>query len=115
MNIPVQIYEMFCPKCGSRIEYSLFQASFYGFATYFEPESKSLVRIDLEGVHHKKTSVDKLLKKYTQKKFPNRTDVEWIDLSKERICGHCNTRFQSSEGINARFCFEGKIEADTLP
>jgi len=115
MKIPANIYEIFCPKCGGRIEYSLFQSSFYDFETYLEPVTKTIVRINLEGVHHTKSTVGEILRKYGQTKFPNRNEIEWIDLSKERFCERCESRFQSSEGINPRFCVEEKIEAETLP
>ena len=115
MKIPANIYEMFCPHCGGRVEYPLFQASFYDYDTYLEIVTRTLVRIDLEGVHYTKSSIADLLSKYAQKEFPNQKNVEWINLSEERVCEICKSRFLSSEGINPRFCLEEKIKAKTLP
>ena len=115
MKIPANIYETFCPKCGGRVEYSLFQSSFYGFETYLELNSKTIIRIDLEGVHHSRSTADELLKGYAETNLKNQNEVEWINQSKERFCEQCKTRFHSSEGINSRLCVEEKIEAETLP
>jgi hypothetical protein len=35
-ELPAQVYEAFCPACGFRVEYALFQASFYSFGSYLE-------------------------------------------------------------------------------
>ncbi len=115
MKLPAQIYEIFCPSCGCRVEYPLFMASFYDFATYQEIKTHTIVRVDLEGVHHKGLSIDVLLKEYSASNFTNPESHEWVNLKETKYCPRCEKWFSSKEGKNARFCIEETIEAETVP
>ena len=115
MTIPAQIYEVFCPHCGGRVEYPLFQASFYDFATYQECETAIVVRVDLQGVDSVGSPTSELLRSYAEKRFPGRENLQWIDLAKENICKSCKNRFLTAEGRDHRLCLEEQIEAETIP
>jgi hypothetical protein len=115
MKIPAQIYEIFCPHCGCRIEYPLFMSSFYGFATYQEIKTQTIVRVVLEGVHHQKVTVNDLLKKYSEANFTNSESHKWVNLAETKFCLQCKKCFSSKEGKNARHCFEESIEVESIP
>lgn len=51
-NIPVQTYQVTCPRCKKYTTYSLFLSSFYDFQTYFGLTTKCLYRVDLDKVKY---------------------------------------------------------------
>jgi|GEM_PF-5128574 len=111
MKIPANIYETFCPQCGTRIEYPLFKASFYDFASYLELTTKTIIRVDLEGISYKKINVNDLLREYACQNLTNKTNIEWINLEKELFCSKCKLRFNKADGLDSRFCVEEKVDA----
>jgi len=60
-RLPANIYESLCPGCGARVEFPLFQASFYDFATYQEAHSQKIFRLDLDACHYRNLTVADLL------------------------------------------------------
>ena len=79
-KLPAHIYETLCPRCGTRVEFPLFQASFYNFATYEETHSEQIFRLDLDACHYLKRTVDDLLLKAQKIIEDCVSSPNWIEL-----------------------------------
>lgn len=114
-ELPAQVYEAFCPACGCRVEYALFQASFYSFGSYLEVSTGTLVRLDLDAVHYQKLDVPRLLSDLEQSLGISQGTGRWIDQAKELYCSRCRAVFRKAEARDNRLCFEGKVPAYCVP
>jgi hypothetical protein len=115
MKLPAQVYEAFCPRCGCRVEYALFQASFYNFRSCLEITSETLVRLDLDAVHYLKLEPESLLAAASESLDLSETESRWIDQSKQVFCRSCKTVFEKDEARDNRMCCEEQVEAYCAP
>lgn len=114
-KLPANIYETVCPRCGAKVEFPLFTASFYDFATYEETHSEQIFRLDLDACHYLKRTVDDLLLE-AQKLIEDRVDSpNWIELPKEVKCHSCGEIFPCEELVGQRPSREDYVVAYTIP
>jgi hypothetical protein len=114
-ELPAQVYEAFCPACGFRVEYALFQASFYSFGSYLEVSTGMLARLDLDAVHYQKLDVTRLLSETAQSLGISDGTGRWVDQTAELYCPRCRAIFQKADARDNRLCFDGKVLAYCVP
>ena len=113
-KLPANIYETLCPKCGARLEFPLFQASFYDFATYEEAQSEQIFRLDLDACHYRNLTIDDLLDE-ARNLIGGVASPLWLELPKRIKCHHCGEIFSHEESPQIRLSREDYVEAYTLP
>jgi hypothetical protein len=114
-KLPANIYETLCFRCGAKIEFPLFQASFYNFATYQEAYSGQIFRLDLDACHYRNLTIDDLLAE-AQKLIEDREpSARWIELPKEIKCQGCGEIFPYGELRGVFPMREDYVDAYAIP
>ena len=113
-KLPAHIYETLCPRCGARVEFPLFQASFYDFATYEEAQSEQIFRLDLDACHYRNLTVDDLLAE-AQGLIEGVGSPNWLELPKRIKCHRCREIFAHEEAQQIRPCREDYVDAYSVP
>jgi hypothetical protein len=113
-RLPANIYESLCPKCGASVEFPLFQASFYDFATYQEAHSGEIFRLDLDACHYRDLTVADLLTE-AQTLIEGVASPHWLELPKRIKCNRCREIFSNDEAQQIRPSHEDYVDAYTLP
>jgi hypothetical protein len=114
-KLPANIYGTICPACGATVEFPLFQASFYDFATYQETHSGQIFRFDLDACHYLRLTVDDLLaeaKRVIGDEFPV---TRWIQLPNDVRCDRCGEIFPYGELRGVAPIREQHIDAYAIP
>jgi hypothetical protein len=114
-KLPANIYETLCPQCSARIEFPLFQASFYNFATYEEAHSGQVFRLDLDACHYKNLTIDDLLTEAQKLMADQAPSARWIELPKEVKCHRCGEIFPFGELQGVRRSREDYVDAYVIP
>ena len=112
-KLPAHIYKTICPHCGAQVEFPLFQASFYEFATYQEAQSEHLFRLDLDACHYRNLAVDNLLAEALTL-IGGIASPKWLELPKRIKCPRCGEIFPNEED-QMRASREDYVDAYTLP
>jgi ribosomal protein S27AE len=113
-KLPAHIYETLCPRCGARVEFPLFLASFYDFATYQEAQSEEIFRLDLDACRYQNLSIADLLAE-VQSLIKGVASPHWLELPKRIKCSRCREIFAQEEARQIRPSREDYVEAYILP
>jgi hypothetical protein len=114
-KLPAYIYETLCFRCGAKVEFPLFQASFYNFATYQETHSGQIFRLDLDACHYQKRTIEDLLLE-AQKIIEDRVDSpNWIELPERIKCHRCGDIFPYGELKGVSPSREDDVDAYPVP
>ena len=113
-RLPAHIYETLCPRCGARVEFPLFQASFYDFATYQEAQSEEIFRLDLDACHYRNLSIADLLAE-AQSLIEGVASPHWLELPQRIKCHRCREIFANEEAGQIRPSREDYVDAYTVP
>jgi rubredoxin len=114
-KLPANVYETLCPRCGARVEFPLFQSSFYDFATYEEAHSGQIFRLDLDACHYRNLTVDDLLAQAQKLIEGQAPSARWIELPKEVKCHRCGEIFPYRESHGLRPSRKDCVDAYAIP
>jgi hypothetical protein len=114
-KLPANIYVTICPACSSTVEFPLFQASFYDFATYEETQSGQIFRFDLDACHYLNLTLHDLFRDAERIIGDTVPSAHWIKLPNELKCHRCGEIFPYGELRGVQPVREEQIDAYTVP
>jgi hypothetical protein len=110
--LPATMYSTVCPRCGEAVEFAVFEASFYDFATYRGETTGSLYRLDRDACALLRVSLESALMPAAEREG----GASLVLPVPENVrCGECGLVFQGPALDRSRRLGERQIEAVELP
>ncbi len=115
-KVVAQIYQTICPRCNASVEFPIFEACFYNFATYQYDISGLFLRLDLDACHYQAIDPQQVISQVVIPDIPTQAVSHWIELPAKIKCHKCGEVFDGPDSdFRHGMHREDHIEAFLLP